>query len=186
MRKTFHGGRLAWAVVAALLVAGALARADSWFSPAEVKETPYVFGETKVVLHYDGLKRRNFPEYTLKVYRGEKLLGEHEGVGFTEVFADKENRYFLGVSNEGLVGTAWVVFDRDGKIIRQKKYADASPPLKYCQRSITVVRQWYDEKQPEVEFKVEAGNLKEVSVRSCEGKRIALPLVVKAGATPAK
>jgi hypothetical protein len=179
MNKPIQSGRLAWAVVAAWVVAGAAARADSWFSPVEVKETTNVFGKTTVVLRYDGVKRRNFPEYTLKVYQEAQLLDEHQGVGFSEVFADSENRYFLGVSNLGLVGTAWVVFDHNGKILNQQKHGDIQTPLKYCRMTITIMRQWYDEKQPEPQFKVEDGKLKEVSVRNCEGKRIVLPLEKK-------
>jgi hypothetical protein len=164
-------------IIAGLLVWSAVAaRADYFRWPAEVKETTNVFGKTSVVLHYDGTKTRPSPEYSLKIYQGGKLLAEHKDVGFTEVFADPENGYFLGVSNQGLVGTAWVLFDRDGKILKQQKHGDIKTPLKYCLMTITVVRQWYDEKQPEPQFKVEAGQLKEVSVRNCEGKRISLPL----------
>ena len=101
------------------------------------------------------------------------MLAEHPATGFPQVFADAESRFFLGVSNKGLTKTAWVVVDRDGRIIRSQAHGKGP---KYCQMSVTLVRTWYDEKQPGVQFKVEAGKLKEVKIRDCEGKSISLPL----------
>src|SRR4051794_15639970 len=68
---------LGWArliVLASAVAACSSARADSWSSPAEVKETTNVFGLTKVVLRYDGVTRRNHPQYSVKICREEKLL----------------------------------------------------------------------------------------------------------------
>jgi hypothetical protein len=50
--------------------------------------------------------------------------------------------------------------------------------------SVSLVRVWYDSKKPEPEFKVESGGLKDVSVRSCDGKRIALSLEAKENRSP--
>jgi len=162
-------------VLASVAAACSSARADDWILPPEVKETTNVFGNTKVVLHYDSTTNRLYPEYTLKIYQGEKRVGEHAGVGFDKVYADADNRYFLGVSNRGLVKAAWVVFDRDGRIIRHQPHGR----MKYCRMSVSLVREWYYEKKPEPEFKGGGGKLQEVSVRDCEGRRIVLPLEVK-------
>jgi hypothetical protein len=175
------GGAWWLAFVAAAVLATATARADKWSLAPEVKDTPFTFGDTRIVLHYDSTKNQFYPEHTLKVFRGEQLLKEHKGVGFEQVFASADNRYFLGVSNRGLVKPAWVVFDREGRIIRQQEHGAG---VRYCQMSVTLVRVWYDSKKPEPEFKVERGALKAVSVRSCDGKRITLSLEAKENRSP--
>jgi hypothetical protein len=149
------------------------ARADTWHLTPEVKEITNTFGNVQAVLHYDSTRNRSYPEYALKIYRDGKLLGEHKGVAYKQVFADSENRYFVGVSNSGLTKTAYVVFDRDGRILRHQPHG---APVKYCRMSVSVMREWFDEKKPEPEFKVDGGKLKEVSVRGCKGDRVQLPL----------
>jgi hypothetical protein len=168
-----------FACVIFLVLLGLAAHADDWSLTPEVKNTPYQFGETRVVLHYDSMTNRQYPEYTLKVFRGKTLQAEHKGVGFEQVFAEKENRFFVGLSNRGLTRTAWVVFDQEGRIIREQRHDIVA--MKYCRSSITVVREWYDKEKPEVRFKVEGGKLKEVSVRDCQGKRLLLLEVIGKG-----
>jgi len=184
MKVQRHPGfreRIACVICTSAAVLVSVGHADDWSLKPEVKDTPYQFGKARVVLHYDSMKNRAYPEYTLKIYQGEELLGEHKAVGFEQVFADAENRYFLGVSNKGLTRTAWVVFDRAGRIIKAQAHGAGT---KYCQMSVSLVRTWYDEKKPEPQFKVEGGKLKEVSLRSCEGKRIALPLAEEGKQAP--
>ncbi len=88
-----------------------IASADSWALKPEVKDTAYVFGDSRIVLHYDSTDNSSFPQYVLRVHLKNKLVGEHEGIGFEQVFASADNTFFLGVSNSGLIKQAFVIFD---------------------------------------------------------------------------
>ena len=104
------------------LLACSLVRADSWALKPEIKDTEYVFGDTRIVLHYDSTGNDQYPEHTTRIHRKDKLLGEYDGIGFEKLFASPDNTYFLGLSNSGLVDPAYVVFDRDGKLVKMQPH----------------------------------------------------------------
>jgi hypothetical protein len=140
----------------------------------EIKDTEFIFDRTKIVLHYDSIQNTPFPKYTLIIYKDGKMVAGHEGVGFEELFSSKDSRYFLGASNSGLVRDAYVVFDNDGNIVEKQNHEEGGGIIKYCNTSITVIRNWYDSKNPDVKFNAFFGKLWSVSINGCDGKRVSL------------
>ena len=158
--------------LAVLAAACSSVRADSWVLKPEIKDTEYVFGDTRIVLHYDSTKDKSYPKYKLSVYLESKRVGEHEDVGFEQVFASPDNAFFLGVSNRGLIEDAYVIFDRDGQIL--KKQPHDGKAVHYFQMSITLIRNWYDKDDPDPRFIVVDGKLKDVRVNACDGASVSL------------
>ena len=154
------------------LVTGSIACADSWCLKPEVKDTDYVFGDTHLVLHYDSTANSKYPSYSLKIKNKEKLVAQHDGIGFQRVFASDDNKYFVGVSNSGLMKHAYVVFDRDGKILKAQPHDLRE--VKYHEMSVTLTRRWCDLKNPDVKFEIADGVLRDVTIMDCRGKRVAL------------
>jgi hypothetical protein len=49
----------------------------------------------------------------------------------------------------------------------------------YCRKSVTVVREWFDEAHPDVQFRLDEGNPKSgIYLRSCKGKLVGLAQTV--------
>jgi hypothetical protein len=46
--------------------------------------------------------------------------------------------------------------------------------MHYCSESVTNIREWFDEKHPDVRFQFKENKLAQVTVRSCDGKDIRL------------
>jgi hypothetical protein len=155
-----------------ILATASAAMADKWKLDAEVKDTDYKFGDVKIVLHYDTTKDQYFPEYTLRIYQKDKPAAELAGVGFEQVFASPDNAFFVGVSNRGLIKDAYVVFDRQGKILKRQPHDPKK--VRYTSYSVTLVRVWCDEKKPEAKFDVADGVLRDVTINGADGKRVSL------------
>ena len=154
-----------------LLATGSVAFGDKWKLDTEVKDTEYKFGDVRVVLHYDTTKDQYFPEYTLRVYQKDKLAAEQKGVGFEQVFASPDNSFFVGVSNRGLIKDAYVIFDRQGKILKRQPHDPEK--VHYKSFSVTLVREWCDVKKPEAKFEVADGILRDVTINGADGERVA-------------
>jgi len=148
----------------------ATASADSWIFPKKLVTKNSEFGESKLVLEIDGTKDQAFPPHTLSVYGGGQLLAKYRNVGFHKVYASKDNKYFVGLSNSAIPGTAFVVFDAAGNLLREEKH-DFLPHAMYTFRSITVLRVWFHEKNPDVEFDVQDGRLVGVFVRGSNNQK---------------
>ena len=156
-----------------LVLVSSSARADSWALSPEVKDTEFTFGETRIVLHYDSTDvKGGFPKYALSIHRKDKLVGKHEGVGFEKLFASDDNAYFLGLSNRGLIRQAYVIFDRDGRIVKVQSHDPRQ--VHYFTMSKTLIRRWCDIENPDVRFQVAEGKLKDVRIRVCDGSRTSL------------
>jgi len=154
------------------LLEGPVANADDWVLKPEVKESTYVFGRARIVPHCDSIQNTVFPKYTLRVYRDSELLAEHAGIGFDRLFTAPSNDYFVGVSNSGLTNDAYVVFDYHGKLLIRQPHD--STEVNYCKMSISLVRVWYEESNPDVKFGLVGGVLREISINGCDGKRVSL------------
>lgn len=159
-------------LLACLLLVCATSHADSWALKAEVKDTEFVFGGTRIVLHYDSTKNRSFPDYRLDIYWKGKLVGRHEDIGFERVFASADHAYYLGVSNSGLIPDAYVVFDRNGRILKKQPHDPRKVP--YSTVSKTLIRKWYDPEEPHPKFSVVEGKLQDVSINRCDGESVSL------------
>lgn len=160
------------ATLAYLIFTCSSACADSWSLEPEVKDTEFVFGDTRVVLHYDSTKNDRYPEYRLNVYLEGKPVGEYEDVGFTQVFPSADNAFFRGVSNDGLIKDAYVIFDRGGRIL--KKQPHDLKKVNYFEISPTLRRKWYDKDNPNPRFSVVDGKLKDVRINACDGASVSL------------
>lgn len=146
------------------------AYADKWQLAPVLENRETKFGDIVFILEYDTRKSSTKPNYTTRVYNNSTLLSEYKDVGYSQIFASPYNRYFVALSNEGLVDQAYVIFDQNGAIIKQVKHNLKS--IHYCKASITLVREWYDSTKPEVDFHVEAGELVGLTLRGCDGSPV--------------
>jgi len=147
----------------------ALSYADSWSFEAKVTEKAYEFGDSKIVLKVDATQDQSWPAHTLSIYLGDELMARYKNVGFEQIFASPDNKYFLGVSNSGIPGTAFVIFDREGNLIREEKHNYMAMTI-YTEISVTLGRKWYDPKNPGVEFVTDGRRLGKVLIRSHTNK----------------
>ena len=107
--------------------------------------------------------------------RGDVQLFAVEDFADTVAGSD-DGRFIVGLSNRGSENAFWVR-SSDGRLIKRKTHnlgRDHWVGVHYCLESVTNVRQWFDEKQPDVRFQIEAGKLVHVTVRSCDGKDLNL------------
>ena len=163
---------------AAVLAATALpASADTWqFEPVVVTEE-YVFDDVRIMRAVDGTEDQQYPEWTVAIFVDDELRAFYGGVSFEHIVASPDKRSFIGISNNGLPGTALVVFDRRGALLLERKH---DPQVfDYCERTDTLVRRWYDGARPELRFEPDDhGNSGRLTVRGCAGNLIDLgPLV---------
>jgi hypothetical protein len=159
--------RIAFTVVACL---GAWAFADSWIYPMTPTTTAFEFGKSKFVLDIDGAKNQSFPPHVWSVYLDGAPVARYPNVGVQKVYASEDNQFFVGLSNHGIPGTAFVVFDAQGNLIREQKHRFL-PSAMYTSQSVTLVRTWYDADKPDVAFDIKDGQLKGVSVSGSNKQR---------------
>jgi len=144
--------------------------ADSWkYDPVE-KSNVETYGDIKIIRTTDARKDRQYPDFLLSIYFKDELLAKYKGVAFQKLFASPDNSRFVGLSNHGLPGTAVVVFDDKGNLLLEAKHGLAA--FDYCDESVTLVRRWYDEDKPDVQFVPDEkyGGYKNITVRDCKGK----------------
>jgi hypothetical protein len=146
------------------------ATADSWSYSPTLQSTSYEFGNSRFVLEIDGRKDQAFPPHTLSIYLRGKLVAKYQNVAFDKIYASKDNRFFVGLSNGGIPGTAFVLFDSQGKLIREVKHRFLPKGI-HTDGSVTLSRIWFNEKEPAVEFKAEGDYLEGVFVRGSSGQR---------------
>lgn len=159
-------------VLLAFIVRTALA--DTWSFESSQREFKFD-GEFRVVVITDARKDTQVPNFEVRIYSGAKLLALYPGIAFDHVIASPNGRLFVGLSNAGIPGTAAAVFTRDGRLLMLAMHGAAS--FDYCEESITLVRRWYDEDNPDIRFDgpPEKGG---ITLRSCNGQRVSLLEVV--------
>jgi len=155
-----------------LLLAHASLHADSWTLKPEVKDTEFKFGDIQIVLHYDSVTNRSYPRYEVRIHANDQLQATLDNTGFEQVFADPQNTYFLGVSNSGLIKQAYIIFDRQGRLIKEQRHDPRK--MHYTTMSVTLRRVWYDAKTPKPEFVIQDGKISDVRVQGADGKIISL------------
>ena len=160
-----------WLVV--LVVTAGVARGDSWSFPREITTDEYSYGDVRIIRTRDARSNEQYPEWAIHIYRGSELRALYRGVSFEVLAASDNNRVFVGISNSGLPDTAIIVFDADGNLRLLQRHVPNT--FDYCQESITLVREWYDEEQPDLRFDYDDdGDFRSISVRGCKGERIDL------------
>ena len=163
---------LATAALALLLVCSG-AHADSWSFPAKLTTKTFSFGTTRFVLTTDARSNQKLPQYSVAIYAADKQIALYPGIAFEALYASPKNDVFLGLSNSGLPGTAVVAFDASGSIRLLATHGIAE--FDYCERSVTLVRTWYDAENPQLEFKLDAPEGQfGIYLQACNGKRIEL------------
>lgn len=156
-----------------LLTLSSSVRADSWSFLPEITTKTYTFGTTRFVQTTDGSANQKLPKYSLAIYSGDKELALYPGLAVETLHASPNNVVFVGLSNSGLPGTAVVIFDASGSIRLLATHGIAD--FDYCQRSVTLMREWYDADTPELDFQLDAQEGKfGIFLRDCRGKRIEL------------
>jgi hypothetical protein len=152
--------------------------ADSWSFPATIKTQPETHGDITIRRILDARKNQQYPHYSIEITRGDQLLARIPGVYFQQLFPAPDGSFFVGLSNEGLPGTAVIVFDREGRLKLEIKHGVAE--FDYCEQSTTLVREWFDAEKPKVTFtKDPKWDFYTVTVRTCRGKDVDLMAVIR-------
>lgn len=151
-----------------ILCLGSLSTADSINFAKALTERSFEFGKTKVIATVDGRREEGYPLHTLTIYLDGAVVAKYPNVGFEQIHASEDQQYFVGLSNTNLTGgTAFVVFDAEGKLYREEKHR-FMPPLMYTLRSAGLIAEvWFDEEKPNVTFD---GSLRSVWVRGSNGR----------------
>jgi len=79
-----------------------------------------------------------FPQeitHQITLFSGQKL---------TLIMDSIKNRYFIGVSNNGIPKTIFIIFDANGKVIKYIKHWPMI--LKYSDMPVTLMNVWYGKK----------------------------------------
>lgn len=148
--------------------------ADTWAYAPVKKDRVETFGDTKITLTIDARKNRQYPDFIVTIYGKTELLAKYRGISFDKIFSSQDKKYFVGLSNSGLPGTAVVLFDQKGSLLLEVKHRMAT--FDYCEETATLTRTWFDEKRPEVKFIADEqyGGIKSISLRDCRGNTIDL------------
>jgi hypothetical protein len=159
-------------ILASLLSAPPFALADSWNFPATRSERTFSFDDTRVVLTTDGTADRKWPDFIFQVFRKDQLQSQVHNVGFDQVFASADRKWFVGLSNRGIPNTAIVVFNDQGAITLLVPHGLAE--FDYCEKSVTFERRWYDQDDPQVKFNVETKvpGAAGITLRDCRGRTV--------------
>jgi hypothetical protein len=102
---------------------------------------------------------------------GDKTLFHVDAFADHLAVSDK-GQYIVGLSNRGGVPLFWLR-NFDGEEIGLIPVSE----IGFCKESVTNVRQWFDEKTPEVTFQFNDDRLTNVIVRGCDGKEVFFHLV---------
>jgi hypothetical protein len=156
-------------IIAASLVIGLASSVLADTYAAESWTRDYAFGKTKIVLERDDTRKSPEPSHTLTISRDNEIIAKYQNVGFEQIFASEDKKYFVGLSNSGITLTAFVIFNSEGSLIREMKH-EFMPIDIYSEMSVSIVRTWLAEK-PEVEFKMKDDRLVNVFVNGSKGKR---------------
>lgn len=132
------------------------------------------FGDIKLTLTTDAINNQIFPEFTLKIHNNDTLQAQYRNIAYDDVFASADNTVFVGLSNDGLPGTAIVVFDNRGNLRLELKHRFTN--FIYCKFSGFRDRVWYDSENPDFEFVFDPSgkNLQDMFINDCNGKRISV------------
>jgi hypothetical protein len=155
------------AAISIVLVA-TFASADSWFFAPKVTTKTHNFGDIKIVLERDATQNQRYPDHILRIYSQQVLLAMYRNVAFQTIYASKDKNFFVGLSNDGIPGTAFVIFDCHGNLIREVKHRYLNSSI-YTVMTISRGRVWYDLKDPSVQFESEGRQLKDVTVKGSNG-----------------
>lgn len=143
---------------------------DSWAFEKGLTEQVHEFGRVKIVMQIDARENQSFPPHKLTIYRDGKAVAIYPNVGFQQIHASPDHRFFVGLSNNGISGTAFVIFDDRGNLIREMKHDFSGALITYSNTSVTRNRTWFDTKNPHVRFEAEENSLQKLLVKGSAGQ----------------
>jgi len=143
----------------------ALLIADSWSFKAEISESEYKFGNVTIKRVVDATNNQSYPRFSIAIYNNRELKALYAGVSFDVIGASDDNKNFIGISNDGLPGTALIIFNNEGELILHVPHNFSALPLDYCRETVTRIRQWYDEVNPNITI-----TENNITVRGCDGE----------------
>ena len=152
-----------------LLFISSVSFADDIDFPKERTETVKELGNLKIHEIYDGTKEK-WPYHFLIVKKNDEVILNLREAKYEKYFASKDNRYFVGLSNIGIPASAFIIFDSNGKILKQVAHDFSNLP--YIAPSITIGRGWFDSTKPEVKFEFKNQRLISIKVKTLEGKML--------------
>lgn len=159
---------IAATILALSLLNGGPSDADPLGPPPEGRsEKMLVFGDTEITSMIEGYGA------TLKVVHKGEMKALLQGVFFSHIIASPDEKFFVGLSNGGLPGSAVAVFTSEDRfpVIAYHGAAD----FDYCDRTVTLVRHWYDKEEPDVRFVTDDnGTLQAITLRDCRGRTVDL------------
>jgi len=166
------------AALLAIALASAVSSADSWRYPATISSKTDTYGDVSVRRIIDARKDQQYPDFAVEVSRGKELLARFRGVYFEQLFPAPDGSFFVALSNNGLPGTAVLIFDREGNLRLEAKHDVAF--FDYCGYSVTRQRLWFDADTPAVKFvKHKDVDSYQVRLRNCHGKEVDLLATVQ-------
>ncbi|MCF6281895.1 MAG: hypothetical protein L3J28_06730 [Candidatus Polarisedimenticolaceae bacterium] len=159
--------------------------AITWHKPTNVIETKtssssLEFGDIKVIMDVTySTSPLIKPEYIVSMYKGEELLAKLPGVGVQVLTASANNSVFVGLSNTTMPGTAFIILNNKGELLREVKHISVA--LDYCIKNDGLNKAvWFDPKRPNIQFKYAPDGVSviDISILDCKGEQVSLPEVV--------
>lgn len=138
-----------WPIILVVLFAGQAA-ADRWRYPSEILKQEYSFGDVRIELVRDATENYVTPYFELNIYKGGELQATHKNISFEHIYASDDHQFFAGLSNSGIPGTAFVVFDSSGELLKSVHHRNSS--VDYIGFSATLIRSWFRPDETSVRF----------------------------------
>jgi len=110
------------ALLSAIALASAVSSADSWRYPATISSRTDTHGDMTIRRIVDARKDQQYPNFSVEVSRGKELLARFSGIYFERLFPAPDGSFFVALSNDGLPGTAVLIFDREGNLRLEAKH----------------------------------------------------------------
>lgn len=166
------------ALVLTTVLISSVSSADSWRYPATISSKTDTYGDVSVRRIVDARKDQQYPDFVVEVSRGKELLARFPSVYFEQLFPAPDGSFFVALSNDGLPGTAVLIFDHQGNLRLEAKHGIAY--FDYCDYSVTRERRWFDPETPGVRFvKHKDIDAYRVRLRNCHGKEVDLLTTVQ-------
>lgn len=142
--------------------------ADEWEFKAGKEE--FKFNEVKIVQIIESeTEYSSYPDFILEFYVKGKLQAKYRNVHCDAIFQTPNKEYFVGLSNRGVPGTAYIILDRSGNLIREVRH-DFFDFVEYCCCSIKINRTWVNIEKPDIKIYPTMGG-QVIEVAGCNGKR---------------
>jgi len=157
----------------------------TWHKKTNVIETKTAtssleFGETTVTMDVTySTSPLIKPKYILSMTKGDELLAKIPGVGVQVLKASADNSIIVGLSNSTAPGTAFVILNDKGELLREVKHISVA--MDYCVYNKPLKKAiWFNPKAPNIKFEYAADGKRviDITISDCKGEQVSLPEVV--------